>query len=108
MLAGLGALALLVLGLRTRWLAWPLAGDLGLVQAALTGGAGQRLYVQTGPNVLALDAQTGQELGTVPVQLAAQHISLAVHPTTHRLFVSDATFENRVAVLSLTAYRTAD
>jgi len=42
------------------------------------------------------------------VQLAAQHISLAVHPTTHRLFVSDATFENRMAVPSLTAYRTAD
>ncbi|HEY8477297.1 MAG TPA: hypothetical protein VIN09_10580 [Chloroflexota bacterium] len=45
------------------------------------------------------------------MQLAAQHIPLAVHPTIHRLFVSDATFENfenRVAVHFLTAYRTAD
>ena len=42
------------------------------------------------------------------MQLAAQHIPLAVHPTIYRLFVSDATFENRVAVHFLTAYRTAD
>ena len=40
LLAGLGALALLALGLRTRWLAWPLAGDPGQARAAQTSGAG--------------------------------------------------------------------
>ena len=40
LLAGLGALALLALGLGARWPAWPLAGDPGQARAAQTSGAG--------------------------------------------------------------------